>query len=148
MTILKVNSNLKHNGEEFPKGKIFEAEQSEFQALINSGVIGVVDGATTVAEGQEIVKQQATEPAKPEDDKPSESSQDTWGPTKEPVVSAQDATASEKTAPAGDLSKPMADESKPVIPATPEEVQAKIDAEKAAGGQPVGEAGQITGDEL
>ncbi len=97
MTILKVNTHVQHNGEQFPIGKVFEAEQSEFQHLINSGAFSVVEGAANVEDGQVIADQQATEAAKPAPEEEVKQAQDTWGPTKEPVVPAQDATDGDKT---------------------------------------------------
>ncbi len=90
--IIKVNSNVRHNGEDIPKGKVFEAEPGEFQGLINSGAMSVVDGATTVTEAETIVAEQEAVKPEAEEEKAPET-QNTWGaqPDKQPEEVKTDA---------------------------------------------------------
>jgi len=89
MTVfIKVNSNLNHNGQTYQKGSVFEAEQGEFQQLINNGVLSVIDGAENITEAEQIASTpevveatQAEEVVTPND---------TWGPQPDvPVVESQ-----------------------------------------------------------
>jgi hypothetical protein len=96
----KANGNLKHNGDSVTAGTIVQAEDGAFSDLVALGVMTPVPGANSaeeaaamLAEAQAAQEQAAPAPAP---------SQDTWGPTKEPVVApeapaAPDAPAAQTT---------------------------------------------------
>ncbi len=87
--IFQVLSNLKHDGDLLVKGTLLEAPLYQFETLVREGVLRIVEGASNIAEAADILAKEAaqsieegTEPAAP-------APQDTWAPTKEPVVAPE-----------------------------------------------------------
>ena len=101
MSILYVKSNLKHNGDTHKAGSFFEGEVSEYQGLINDGVLRVMDGASTVAQAQEILaKEVADAEAAQREVEAGTVAQNTWEAKKDPVqetAAAPEAPAAQTT---------------------------------------------------
>lgn len=107
--ILQVLSNLKHNGDTLRAGSFIEAELGEFGSLISDGVLKVIEGANTPEEAAEIVSQEQASRIEAGEAEEKVAPQDTWAPTKEPVVapdlSGQESVATTEQAPAATLAK-------------------------------------------
>jgi len=82
-TFLKVKSNLNHDGVTYKVGQVFEAEPTQFQALVNEGVLEVLAAETYEAAVKEsaALDQKAKEAA----ETPEQTEQNTWGPKPDPT---------------------------------------------------------------
>jgi len=78
MSIFKVNSNFKHNGQPYQKDTVFEGTTEEFGHLAEAGVLTIVEGAKNVDEAVDII----VEEAKKDDEKEKIeiAPENTWGP--------------------------------------------------------------------
>lgn len=56
--IYLVLSNLKHDGEAFTAGSLFEGAEASFAALVQAGVLRVIEGADSLEAAAEIVKKE------------------------------------------------------------------------------------------
>lgn len=57
MSIIKIESNLRHNGTDHVKGDFMEADASSFEQLISEGVLSVVEGANTIEEARAMTEE-------------------------------------------------------------------------------------------
>lgn len=85
MSIFLVKSNIKHNGEFFVKGSLFEGQSGHLQDLIQDGAIVLVGDAETFEEANKILSQ----PAKEEEEINEPVPQNTWGPQPDEVAPVQ-----------------------------------------------------------
>ena len=83
MTIFQVLSNLNHNGHLYIKGAFFEAEESEFKALVTDGVLRVMEGANSMAHAVEIAADEVAQAAKIAEESALAQPENTWGPKPE-----------------------------------------------------------------
>lgn len=83
-TFFKVVSNLKHNGENFPKDSFMEGELEQLGHLVKDGVLLVVEGAESVEDAKVLFE--AGLPSEPVAEVPAVEGANTWEPRKDPVV--------------------------------------------------------------
>jgi hypothetical protein len=88
-TILKVLSNLNHNGTHYTAGTFFKAERAQFEALIADGVIKACEDVETVAEAMEQdARELAHKAAVEAGEADAEDAANTWGPKPETAPEA------------------------------------------------------------
>ena len=83
MSIFQVTTNISHNGNQLKIGEIFEAELAEFEHLVKSGALKLIEKAESVMEAKDIIE--ADKAVAPEKMEVAVDEQNTWGPKKEEV---------------------------------------------------------------
>jgi len=92
MTIFLVQSGLKHDGQLYKKGSMFEADAGTFRHLVNDVTLREIEGASSFEEAEKILaKEEEREVGGDED---IAVSPDTWGP--QPDVPTEDETKEEE----------------------------------------------------
>lgn len=112
MSILKIESNLNHNGTYHVKGDFMEADASSFEQLISEGVLSVVEGANTIEEAKAMVEEAMASAVATEE---AQAPENTWEAKKDetPVVENTEVVPpTEPTAPV----ETTGDATVPVIP--------------------------------
>lgn len=82
MTIFHVQSNLKHDGTEYPTGSFIEGDAGTFNQLVNDGILVEVVGAETISEAKEIVEKDAEQKKEEAEILAEKEPENTWGPKK------------------------------------------------------------------
>lgn len=80
--IVLVNSNLKHNGDNYPKGSVAQFEIEAMQSLVDDGTLRVLD-VETIAEGFDLVAKEEADRIEKEENAAGvvQEQKDTFGPT-------------------------------------------------------------------
>ena len=77
MTIFLVQSNLKHNGQLFKKGDLMEGDAGAFRHFVIDGTLREIEGASSFAEAEEFLAQEAEKNAETPEEKVAEPA-NTW----------------------------------------------------------------------
>lgn len=110
--IFLVLSNLKHDGEVLEKGSVFQGAIETFQSLVDAGVVKVVEGAETLEQAAEMVKKEVDEVAAKAQAAVAAAPKDTWAPSAEKPVVADEA---EKPAETTDTTEKPAETTETIV---------------------------------
>ena len=112
MNIFQVISNISHNGNRLNVGDIFEAELAEFEHLVKSGALKIINGVESVEEAKAQVEPEKSETS--EKSEAPEDQQNTWGPKKDeakaPETAPENASDAKTDETADTEAKPQAGE--------------------------------------
>ena len=79
MTIFLVQSGLKHDGQLYTKGSMFEGDAGTFRHLVNDGTLREIEGASSFEEAEKILAEEAEQETE-NGEEAIATPQDTWGP--------------------------------------------------------------------